>query len=98
MVREILTRYRGRVFCPIRKAAELENLQVDDRRRTSAMTLVNEDVANKDIQARLGHKNISTNLNMYHKNSREGRLHVAAVMEEALSKATKASRHLNAVV
>jgi len=90
--------FRNRVFCPIRKAAGLENLQVHDLRRTSATTLIKEGVAHKDVQARLGHEDIRTTLNMYAESTREGRQHVAAVMEEALSKATRASRHLNAVV
>jgi len=60
--------------------------------------LIKEGVAHKDVQARLGHEDIRTTLNMYAESTREGRQHVAAVMEEALGKATKASRHLNAVV
>lgn len=90
--------FRNRVFCPIRKAAGLESLQIHDLRRTSATTLMNESILPKEVQARMGHEDIRTTLNMYVESTKEGRQHVATVMEEALSKATKASRHLNAVV
>jgi integrase len=90
--------FRNRVFKRICKAAGLEDLQVHDLRRTCATTLIKAGVPHKEVQARLGHQDIRTTLNMYAESTREGRQHVATVMEEALNQATKASRHLNAVV
>ena len=90
--------FRNRVFLPIRKAAGLDDLQVHDLRRTCATMLIKAGVAHKEVQARLGHEDIRTTLNMYAESTREGRQQVATVMEEALSRAIKASRHLNAVV
>lgn len=79
--------FRRRVFVPTCKRAQLEGLQVHDLRRTCATMLIKSGVPHKEVQTRLGHRDIRTTMNMYAESTREGRLLVATVMESVLQEA-----------
>jgi integrase len=83
--------FRRRVFIPTCKRARLEGLQVHDLRRTCATMLIKSGVPHKEVQARLGHRDIRTTMNMYAESTKEGRLLVATVMESVLEDALSES-------
>ncbi|NCX35997.1 MAG: site-specific integrase [Actinobacteria bacterium] len=83
--------FRRRVFIPTCKRARLEGLQVHDLRRTCATMLIKSGMPHKEVQARLGHRDIRTTMNMYAESTKEGRLLVATVMESVLEDALSES-------
>lgn len=79
--------FRRRIFVPACERAQLSGVQVHDLRRTCATMLIMNGVPHKEVQARLGHRDIRTTMNMYAESTKEGRQLVATVMESVLKDA-----------